>query len=299
MPDAEHVIEYHVLTAGECWAGIVGEPPVKMQRGDIVLLPQGDAHVVSSAPGMRADPASTATSISAARNGRFAFITTTRRRQVDLEGKLPPPGAAGLRREFRLRFHRLRSAAVQPADRDAAAFAALAGRRRQLVERAIRDVRRGRVGRETPRQRSRARALERDDVRRRDSPPRRSASRANDGLARGLARPLRGPRAGADARAPFRAVDDRRLEQPSRLVALRAARALRVARRSTARAVPDELAHAACSRKLLEGRSSVATVAVDVGYDSEAASLARSNASSACRRRRGGARTSSSATEAH
>jgi AraC-like DNA-binding protein len=27
-----------------------------MRRGDIVLLPQGDAHVISSAPGMRADP---------------------------------------------------------------------------------------------------------------------------------------------------------------------------------------------------------------------------------------------------
>ena len=56
MPDAEHVIEYHVLTAGECWVSIVGEPPVKMKRGDIVLLAQGDAHVVSSEPGMRADP---------------------------------------------------------------------------------------------------------------------------------------------------------------------------------------------------------------------------------------------------
>jgi AraC-like DNA-binding protein len=56
MPEAEHVMEYHVLTAGECWAGLVGEPPVKMRRGDIVLLPHGDAHVVSSAPGMRADP---------------------------------------------------------------------------------------------------------------------------------------------------------------------------------------------------------------------------------------------------
>jgi AraC-like DNA-binding protein len=57
MPEAEHVMEYHVLTAGECWAGLVGEAPVKMRRGDIVLLPHGDAHVVSSAPGMRADPA--------------------------------------------------------------------------------------------------------------------------------------------------------------------------------------------------------------------------------------------------
>lgn len=56
MPGAEHVIEYHVVTAGECWAAIVGETPRKLQCGDIIMLPQGDAHVMSSAPGMRADP---------------------------------------------------------------------------------------------------------------------------------------------------------------------------------------------------------------------------------------------------
>ncbi len=56
MPGAQHVIEYHVVTAGECWAGIVGQQPLKLRCGDVVLLPQGDAHVVSSAPGMRAKP---------------------------------------------------------------------------------------------------------------------------------------------------------------------------------------------------------------------------------------------------
>jgi AraC-like DNA-binding protein len=56
MPDVEHVMEYHVLTSGECWVGLIGQPPVKMQRGDIALLAQGDAHVLSSAPGMRTDP---------------------------------------------------------------------------------------------------------------------------------------------------------------------------------------------------------------------------------------------------
>jgi AraC-like DNA-binding protein len=56
MPDAEHVMEYHVLTSGECWVGLVGEPAIKMKRGDVVLLAQGDSHVLSSAPGMRADP---------------------------------------------------------------------------------------------------------------------------------------------------------------------------------------------------------------------------------------------------
>lgn len=56
MPGAEHVIEYHVVTHGDCWAGIVGESPVRLAAGDVILFPQGDAHVLSSAPGMRADP---------------------------------------------------------------------------------------------------------------------------------------------------------------------------------------------------------------------------------------------------
>ncbi len=56
MPGSDHVIEYHVVTEGECWAAIVGESPIKLRRGDVLMLPHGDAHVVSSAPGMRADP---------------------------------------------------------------------------------------------------------------------------------------------------------------------------------------------------------------------------------------------------
>jgi AraC-like DNA-binding protein len=57
MPDAEHVIEYHVVTSGSCWASIVGPnaEPVRLQAGDVVAFPQGDAHVMSSAPGMRGD----------------------------------------------------------------------------------------------------------------------------------------------------------------------------------------------------------------------------------------------------
>jgi AraC-like DNA-binding protein len=54
MPDSEHVMEYHVVTRGSCWAAIVGEAPVRLETGDIVLFPHGDPHVMSSAPGMRA-----------------------------------------------------------------------------------------------------------------------------------------------------------------------------------------------------------------------------------------------------
>jgi AraC-like DNA-binding protein len=56
MPGAEHVVEYHVVVSGQCWSGIVGEPPSLLSSGDVVLFPQGDPHVMSSAPGMRADP---------------------------------------------------------------------------------------------------------------------------------------------------------------------------------------------------------------------------------------------------
>ena len=49
----EHVMEYHVVAAGTCWAAIPGGPSVQLSAGDVVMFPHGDAHVVSSAPGMR------------------------------------------------------------------------------------------------------------------------------------------------------------------------------------------------------------------------------------------------------
>jgi len=58
-PGAQHAIEYHVVTRGSCWISLVGDiafEPVKLEEGDIAVIPHGDAHVVSSAPGMRAEP---------------------------------------------------------------------------------------------------------------------------------------------------------------------------------------------------------------------------------------------------
>ena len=58
-PGAQHAIEYHVLTRGSCWISIVdGAPfePVRLHEGDIVLIPQGEPHALSSTPGLRATP---------------------------------------------------------------------------------------------------------------------------------------------------------------------------------------------------------------------------------------------------
>jgi len=54
LPGAEHMIEFHGIVKGSCWAAIVGESPVRLEAGDVILFPQGDPHVMSSAPGMRA-----------------------------------------------------------------------------------------------------------------------------------------------------------------------------------------------------------------------------------------------------
>jgi AraC-like DNA-binding protein len=56
MPGAERVIEYHVIAAGTAWGHALGQPPIRLRAGDLIIFPQGDAHILSSAPGMRAAP---------------------------------------------------------------------------------------------------------------------------------------------------------------------------------------------------------------------------------------------------
>jgi hypothetical protein len=58
-PGAQHAIEYHVVVRGSCWISLVGDTgfkPVRLDAGDIAVIPHGDPHVVSSSPGMRAEP---------------------------------------------------------------------------------------------------------------------------------------------------------------------------------------------------------------------------------------------------
>src|SRR5512145_2029265 len=56
MPGAQRVIEYHLVARGACWGHVVGEAPIRLNEGDLIVFPQGDPHVLSSAPGMRASP---------------------------------------------------------------------------------------------------------------------------------------------------------------------------------------------------------------------------------------------------
>ncbi|HVY08148.1 MAG TPA: AraC family transcriptional regulator [Burkholderiales bacterium] len=58
MPGCEHVMEYHMLAKGTAWASVSGLPPIALSEGDIVMFPQGDRHVISSEPGLEPIPAS-------------------------------------------------------------------------------------------------------------------------------------------------------------------------------------------------------------------------------------------------
>ncbi len=53
LPCAEHLIAYHILTRGRCYAGLVGEEPVELAAGDVIVFPHGDRHRMSSDVSLR------------------------------------------------------------------------------------------------------------------------------------------------------------------------------------------------------------------------------------------------------
>ena len=56
MPAAEHLISYHILTAGRCFGGVAGEEQVELTAGDVIVFPHGDAHIMSSSRDLRVGP---------------------------------------------------------------------------------------------------------------------------------------------------------------------------------------------------------------------------------------------------
>jgi len=51
-PGAERVVIFHLITEGECYVEIEGEPVTQLTAGDAVVFPQGHAHRMASQPGV-------------------------------------------------------------------------------------------------------------------------------------------------------------------------------------------------------------------------------------------------------
>lgn len=58
LPGAEHVIMFHLIMAGSCWAalGKSEREPVRLVAGDVIVFPRGDENVLSSHRGERGSP---------------------------------------------------------------------------------------------------------------------------------------------------------------------------------------------------------------------------------------------------
>ena len=54
LPGAQHVVSYHIVRQGSCWAAVRGEEPVRLEAGDVFVVPHGDAYMMASAPDLRA-----------------------------------------------------------------------------------------------------------------------------------------------------------------------------------------------------------------------------------------------------
>lgn len=74
-PGAENVVIFHLITEGECHVELGEGPPMHLIAGDAVLFPQGDAHRMTSEPGVAPAP-----------GGRLADVLSRRPRQLAYGG---------------------------------------------------------------------------------------------------------------------------------------------------------------------------------------------------------------------
>jgi AraC-like DNA-binding protein len=56
LPDADHLIAYHVVTAGRCFATVAGVKPIALEAGQAVVITSSDSHIMASRPGLRTRP---------------------------------------------------------------------------------------------------------------------------------------------------------------------------------------------------------------------------------------------------
>lgn len=54
LPGSQHLVSYHVVTEGHCWAGLCDAPPERFEVGDVLVVPHGDAYFLADSPGAEA-----------------------------------------------------------------------------------------------------------------------------------------------------------------------------------------------------------------------------------------------------
>jgi AraC-like DNA-binding protein len=53
FPSAQHVVSYHLVREGSCWCESPGQPAVRLDAGDVLIVPHGHAYQLASTCGLR------------------------------------------------------------------------------------------------------------------------------------------------------------------------------------------------------------------------------------------------------
>ncbi|MCA9551207.1 MAG: AraC family transcriptional regulator [Myxococcales bacterium] len=48
LPDARQVVLFHLVRGGRCWVDVPGQPRIELGPGDVIVFPLGDRHVMGS-----------------------------------------------------------------------------------------------------------------------------------------------------------------------------------------------------------------------------------------------------------
>src|SRR5712664_1933135 len=51
IPGAKQLVLFHLIVEGTCWVELESESPCKLEAGDLIVLPDGDAHALANPPG--------------------------------------------------------------------------------------------------------------------------------------------------------------------------------------------------------------------------------------------------------
>jgi AraC-like DNA-binding protein len=252
-PGAERVVIFHLITEGECWVDLEDGAPTRLVAGDVVLFPQGDAHVMCSEPGLPP-----------AKGTRLETVLTRRPRQMAY-------GGGGARTKLICGYLAC----------DARLARMLLGGLPRLVRVNVRGSNAGiwleasvryalaEARSPAPRRRGRAGQARRGAVDRGAAPVRERAARGPHRLARRRRRPRgrrRVERAARQARARLDARGTRRAPQQSRSVL---AERFQQLVGSSPDGIPHAVAHAAGANLLARSNAPLARIAEDVGYQTD------------------------------
>jgi AraC-like DNA-binding protein len=76
VPGAQQIISYHLFTRGACWGGLLDGPPIWIEAGDVIVFPRGDGYFLSiprQEPVM-ADPARSVEFMTGMIKGQLPFL---------------------------------------------------------------------------------------------------------------------------------------------------------------------------------------------------------------------------------